>query len=55
MFELLEKLTILITEIHNNTAAVNKLAASLISETDIDGESEEEAIKTYLDGTPFVG
>jgi hypothetical protein len=55
MQELLAKLNTLIIEIQNNTAAVNNLAALMISESDIEDESEDEVIKTYLDGTPFVG
>jgi hypothetical protein len=52
---LIEKLNVLISEIQSNTAAINKLAAFLISESDVEDESEEEVVKTYLDGTPFVG
>jgi hypothetical protein len=55
MQELLAKLSTLITEIHNNTAAINNLAAIMISDHEIEDESEEEVIKTYLDGTPIAG
>lgn len=55
MQELLATLNTLIEEIQNSTAAVNRLAAVMISEPDVEDESEQEVIKTYLDGTPIVG